>query len=87
MFSGNYPGLYWVNPEKTVFRIPWKHAGKFSWKEEDCLIFKVGERLIADNKNQPVLTGNIYCRGQSREARLSEEYSIARLIKRGKVSS
>ncbi|CBY19049.1 unnamed protein product [Oikopleura dioica] len=38
--SGNYPGLYWVNPEKTVFRIPWKHAGKFSWKEEDCLIFK-----------------------------------------------
>ncbi|CAG5090745.1 Oidioi.mRNA.OKI2018_I69.PAR.g12708.t1.cds [Oikopleura dioica] len=38
--SGKYPGLYWVNTEKTVFRIPWKHAGKFSWKEEDCLIFK-----------------------------------------------
>lgn len=38
--SGNYPGLYWVNTENTIFRIPWKHAGKFSWKEEDCLIFK-----------------------------------------------
>ena len=30
-----------MNTEKTIFRIPWKHAGKFSWREEDCLIFKV----------------------------------------------
>lgn len=38
--SDNFPGLKWINDEKTIFRIPWKHAGKFSWREEDCLIFK-----------------------------------------------
>ena len=40
-FSDKFPGLKWMNTEKTIFRIPWKHAGKFSWREEDCLIFKV----------------------------------------------
>jgi len=40
-FSDNFPGLKWMNDDKTIFRIPWKHAGKFSWREEDCLIFKV----------------------------------------------
>lgn len=38
--SDNFPGLKWMNDDKTIFRIPWKHAGKFSWREEDCLIFK-----------------------------------------------
>jgi len=38
--SEGFPGLRWINDDKTIFRIPWKHAGKFSWREEDCLIFK-----------------------------------------------
>ena len=44
--SDNFPGLRWMNAEKTIFRIPWKHAGKFSWREEDCLIFKVSQRFL-----------------------------------------
>nr|CAB3256921.1 IRF-like-4 interferon regulatory factor like protein [Phallusia mammillata] len=38
--SGTIPGLQWENPDRTVFRIPWKHAGKNNWREEDCRIFK-----------------------------------------------
>ena len=38
-----YPGLIWENEEKTMFRIPWKHAGKQDYNQEvDASIFKVG---------------------------------------------
>uniref|UniRef100_A0A674MQJ1 Interferon regulatory factor 9 n=1 Tax=Takifugu rubripes TaxID=31033 RepID=A0A674MQJ1_TAKRU len=26
--SGKYPGVTWDDDAKTMFRIPWKHAGK-----------------------------------------------------------
>lgn len=40
--SGKYRGLEWDDPEKTMFRIPWKHAGKQDFRsEEDAAIFKV----------------------------------------------
>ncbi|XP_017560023.1 interferon regulatory factor 9 [Pygocentrus nattereri] len=39
--SGKYNGLMWDNPEKTMFRIPWKHAGKQDFRtDEDAAIFK-----------------------------------------------
>ncbi|KAL7869891.1 hypothetical protein AOLI_G00138790 [Acnodon oligacanthus] len=39
--SGKYIGLMWDNPEKTMFRIPWKHAGKQDFRtDEDAAIFK-----------------------------------------------
>ncbi|XP_030629900.1 interferon regulatory factor 4a [Chanos chanos] len=39
--SGEYPGLVWENDEKTIFRIPWKHAGKQDYnREEDAALFK-----------------------------------------------
>ncbi|XP_048101925.1 interferon regulatory factor 4a isoform X1 [Alosa alosa] len=39
--SGSYPGLVWENDEKTIFRIPWKHAGKQDYnREEDAALFK-----------------------------------------------
>lgn len=39
--SGKYPGLVWENEEKSVFRIPWKHAGKQDYnREEDAALFK-----------------------------------------------
>ncbi|XP_029437842.1 interferon regulatory factor 9 [Rhinatrema bivittatum] len=39
--SGRYPGLIWDNPGKTMFRIPWKHAGKQDFRhDEDAAIFK-----------------------------------------------
>jgi len=44
--SGTIPGLQWENAERTVFRIPWKHAGKNNWREEDCRIFKVSPDVI-----------------------------------------
>lgn len=41
--SGKYPGLVWENEDKSIFRIPWKHAGKQDYnREEDAALFKVG---------------------------------------------
>lgn len=40
--SRRYPGLVWENDEKSIFRIPWKHAGKQDYnREEDAALFKV----------------------------------------------
>lgn len=40
--SRRYPGLIWENDEKSIFRIPWKHAGKQDYnREEDAALFKV----------------------------------------------
>ncbi|XP_007887807.1 interferon regulatory factor 4a isoform X2 [Callorhinchus milii] len=39
--SGKYPGLIWENEEKSIFRIPWKHAGKQDYnRDEDAALFK-----------------------------------------------
>ncbi|XP_012988763.3 interferon regulatory factor 4a isoform X1 [Esox lucius] len=39
--SSRYPGLVWENDEKSIFRIPWKHAGKQDYnREEDAALFK-----------------------------------------------
>ncbi|XP_030045938.1 interferon regulatory factor 4 [Microcaecilia unicolor] len=39
--SGKYPGLVWENEEKSIFRIPWKHAGKQDYnRDEDAALFK-----------------------------------------------
>ncbi|XP_077863875.1 interferon regulatory factor 8-like [Saccoglossus kowalevskii] len=41
--SGKYKGLEWTNDQKTEFKIPWKHAAKNDYdQEEDSKIFKVG---------------------------------------------
>lgn len=41
-----YPGLIWESEEKSMFRIPWKHAGKQDYNQEvDASIFKVGPAL------------------------------------------
>uniref|UniRef100_A0A3Q1BCG1 IRF tryptophan pentad repeat domain-containing protein n=1 Tax=Amphiprion ocellaris TaxID=80972 RepID=A0A3Q1BCG1_AMPOC len=39
--SAKYLGLVWDDDNKTMFRIPWKHAGKQDFrKDEDAAIFK-----------------------------------------------
>ncbi|KAJ8265297.1 hypothetical protein COCON_G00143960 [Conger conger] len=39
--GGNYAGLSWENQEKTMFRIPWKHAAKQDYKQDaDAALFK-----------------------------------------------
>ncbi|XP_041092677.1 interferon regulatory factor 9 [Polyodon spathula] len=39
--SEKYAGLVWDDPNKTMFRIPWKHAGKQDFRsDEDAAIFR-----------------------------------------------
>uniref|UniRef100_A0A8C6UR53 Interferon regulatory factor 10 n=1 Tax=Neogobius melanostomus TaxID=47308 RepID=A0A8C6UR53_9GOBI len=39
--SGRYEGLFWEDEQKTMFRIPWKHAAKKDYKQtEDAALFK-----------------------------------------------
>ncbi|KAK3547008.1 hypothetical protein QTP86_008726 [Hemibagrus guttatus] len=39
--SGSYAGLSWENEEKTLFKIPWKHAAKQDYRQnEDAALFK-----------------------------------------------
>lgn len=39
--SGRYEGLCWEDRDKTMFRIPWKHAAKKDYKQtEDAALFK-----------------------------------------------
>lgn len=40
--SNQYSGLQWEDENRTMFRIPWKHAGKQDYNQEvDASIFKV----------------------------------------------
>lgn len=42
--SGKFPGVCWEDEAKTMFRIPWKHAGKQDFREDqDAAFFKVKE--------------------------------------------
>lgn len=42
MESGQFPGVCWDDEAKTMFRIPWKHAGKQDFREDqDAAFFKV----------------------------------------------
>ncbi|KAK4472410.1 hypothetical protein MN116_003666 [Schistosoma mekongi] len=38
--DGWIEGLKWIDKEKGIFRIPWKHHSKHTWTEEDAAIFK-----------------------------------------------
>ncbi|XP_056589080.1 interferon regulatory factor 10 isoform X2 [Triplophysa dalaica] len=39
--SGKYPGLSWENHEKSMFKIPWKHAAKQDYRQnQDAALFK-----------------------------------------------
>ncbi|XP_031554517.1 interferon regulatory factor 2-like isoform X3 [Actinia tenebrosa] len=39
--SGNFLGLEWLDKERRIFRVPWKHGSRQSWKEEvDAAVFR-----------------------------------------------
>lgn len=38
--EGWIEGLCWLDQEKGIFRIPWKHHSKHTWTEQDAAIFK-----------------------------------------------
>lgn len=44
--SAKYPGVFWTNPERTEFSIPWKHALRQDSCNTDVLIFKVNLSCI-----------------------------------------
>ncbi|KAM9299468.1 interferon regulatory factor 3 [Gastrophryne carolinensis] len=54
--SQSYPGLEWSNPEKTLFRIPWKHGLRHDRSEEDVKIFEawaIASRSYDPTKDTP----------------------------------
>ncbi|XP_072306510.1 interferon regulatory factor 9 [Eucyclogobius newberryi] len=56
--SGKYPGVVWDDEAKTMFRIPWKHAGKQDFrKDEDAAVFKAWAefkgKLTEEELNNP----------------------------------
>ncbi|NXT65762.1 IRF1 factor, partial [Chaetops frenatus] len=39
--SNQIPGLTWINKDKRIFQIPWKHAAKHGWDmEKDACLFR-----------------------------------------------
>ncbi|NXU86659.1 IRF3 factor, partial [Xiphorhynchus elegans] len=40
--SGRYHGLRWLDPERTTFRVPWKHNARKDITSSDLEVFKVG---------------------------------------------
>lgn len=60
--SGQFPGVCWDDAAKTMFRIPWKHAGKQDFREDqDAAIFKVR----VPEATIPVMVSALVCPAQS----------------------
>ncbi|XP_071464929.1 interferon regulatory factor 4-like isoform X2 [Marmota flaviventris] len=57
--SGLYAGLRWEDPDKTLFRIPWKHAAKQGYQaQQDAALFRAwavykGKHLEGTDKEDP----------------------------------
>lgn len=59
---GKYPGLVWENDDKSIFRIPWKHAGKQDYnREEDAALFKVCVRVCQRSRGFKIKSRNPRC--------------------------
>ncbi|XP_068604968.1 interferon regulatory factor 4a [Brachionichthys hirsutus] len=66
--SRRYPGLIWETDEKSIFRIPWKHAGKQDYnREEDAALFKAWAMFKGkykegiDEPNPPIWKTRLRC--------------------------
>jgi len=40
--SGVIPGLEWIDADKTMFKVPWKHRSKKNWSLRHSSVFLVG---------------------------------------------
>ncbi|KAM6900089.1 interferon regulatory factor 9 [Xenentodon cancila] len=94
--SGKYPGVVWDDEAKTMFRIPWKHAGKQDFrKDEDAAIFKAwaefkGKLTDGDQDNPATWKTRLRCAlNKSPEFKevldraqldISEPYKVYRLV-------
>ncbi|XP_041094683.1 interferon regulatory factor 8-like [Polyodon spathula] len=67
LLSEQYPGLVWDDPDRTMFRIPWKHAGKQDFRsDEDAAIFKAwavfkGKLRAGDKEDPPTWKTRLRC--------------------------
>ncbi|CAH6831729.1 interferon regulatory factor 9 [Phodopus roborovskii] len=53
--SGQFPGVCWDDAAKTMFRIPWKHAGKQDFrKDQDAAIFKAWALFKKKHKDEDI---------------------------------
>ncbi|XP_012980348.1 interferon regulatory factor 9 [Mesocricetus auratus] len=53
--SGQFPGVCWDDTAKTMFRIPWKHAGKQDFrKDQDAAIFKAWALFKKKHKDEDI---------------------------------
>ncbi|TPP60592.1 Interferon Regulatory Factor [Fasciola gigantica] len=65
--EGSIEGLSWIDREKGIFKIPWKHHSKHTWTEADAAIFKdwavVTGRYRAgiDNPDWPMWKTRLRC--------------------------
>jgi len=37
--SGKIPGLEWINGDRTLFKVPWKHRSKKTWSQRHSSVF------------------------------------------------
>lgn len=97
--SGKYPGVVWDDESKTMFRIPWKHAGKQDFrKDEDAALFKAWAefkgKLIGEELNNPASwktrlrcalnKSPEFCEVNDRaQLDISEPYKVYRLVPEG----
>ncbi|XP_061661110.1 interferon regulatory factor 9 isoform X2 [Syngnathoides biaculeatus] len=91
--SGKFPGLRWEDEAKTMFRIPWKHAGKQDFrKDEDAAIFKAWAEFKGkpSEANPAVWKTRLRCAlnkspefrevGDRAQLDISEPYKVYRLV-------
>ncbi|XP_077592723.1 interferon regulatory factor 9 [Stigmatopora nigra] len=91
--SGKYAGLRWEDESKTMFRIPWKHAGKQDFrKDEDAAIFKAWAEFKGnlDDKNPATWKTRLRCAlnkssefsevVERAQMDISEPYKVYRLV-------
>lgn len=65
--SGQFPGVCWEDEAKTMFRIPWKHAGKQDFREDqDAAFFKVKRPGNPPLKCSGVMSARISGKGEAR---------------------
>ncbi|XP_061660187.1 interferon regulatory factor 1b [Syngnathoides biaculeatus] len=65
--SKSVPGLAWLDKEKTLFSIPWKHAARHGWDmEKDASLFKkwaihTGKYVEGDTHDAKTWKANFRC--------------------------
>ncbi|XP_053714731.1 interferon regulatory factor 9 isoform X1 [Synchiropus splendidus] len=93
--SGRFLGVMWDDEDKTMFRIPWKHAGKQDFRQdEDAAIFKAWAqfkgKLTDEDRNPATCKTRLrcalnkspeFCEVPDRaQLDISEPYKVYRLV-------